>query len=153
MIELTFAQKESIGFQYVLEALQPCSPYGQALVRNIVPMGPSEKPELLRQFANIQRMLDGEAACKKPLDSLLRILMTMKMVRPVAEKCLEAPLNEIELFEMKRFLLKSFEIYPFWCEIQPVLQLNGIEILDTTAALDILDPEQNRVAAFFIPDA
>ena len=153
MIELTFAQKESIGFQYVLEALQPCSPYGQALVRNIVPMGPSEKPELLRQFANIQRMLDGEAACKKPLDNLLRILMTMKMVRPVAEKCLEAPLNEIELFEMKRFLLKSFEIYPFWCEIQPVLHLEGIEILDTTAALDILDPEQNRVAAFFIPDA
>ena len=73
MIELTFAQKESIGFQYVLEALQPCSPYGQALVRNIVPMGPSEKPELLRQFANIQRMLDGEAACKKSLDNLLRI--------------------------------------------------------------------------------
>lgn len=152
MIELTFAQKESIGFQYVLEALQPCSPYGQELVRNIVPKGPSEKEELLRQFANIQRVLDGEATCKKSLDSLLRILMTLKMIRPIAEKCLEAPLNEIELFEMKRFLLKSYEIYPFWCQIQPIFQLDGIEISDTTQALDILDPEQNRVAAFFIPD-
>jgi hypothetical protein len=43
MIELTFAQKESIGFQYVLEALHPCSPYGQELLRSIAPMGPKDK--------------------------------------------------------------------------------------------------------------
>ena len=152
MIELTFAQKESIGLQYVLEALQPCSPYGQELLRNITPMGPTDKAALQRQFSNIQRVLDGEDACEKALSRLLRGLMTMKQVRAEAQKCLEAPLNEIELFEMKRFLLKSFEIYPDWCQIQSALQLEGIEILDTTEALDVLDPEKNRVAAFFIGD-
>lgn len=153
MIVLTFAQKENIGFQYVLEALQPCSVYGQARARELTPMGPEDKPELLRQLGNIQRVLDGADTCKPALDALLRGLMTMKMVRSTAEKCLEAPLNEIELFEIKRFLLRSFEIYPHWCKIQPVLQLEGIHFVDTTDALDILDPEQNRVASFFIGDS
>ena len=153
MIALTFAQKENIGFQYVLEALQPCSVYGQERVRDLVPMGPADKPELLRQLGNIQRVLNGADACRPALDTLLRGLMTMKMVRTTAQKCLEAPLNEIELFEIKRFLLRSFEIYPYWCRIQPILQLDGITLIDTTDALNILDPEQNRVASFFIADS
>ena len=152
MIEMTFAQKESIGFQYVLEALQPCSPYGQELVRNITPMGPSDKAELLRQFFNIQRVLDHKNTCHKEMDRLMRGLMTMKQVRAEAKKCLETSLNEIELFELKRFLLRIFEIYPDWCQIQSVLQLKDIEIRDTSKALDILDPEKNRIATFFIGD-
>lgn len=152
MIELTFAQKESIGFQYVLEALRPCSAYGQELLRNVAPLGPDQKSELLRQFSNIQKILDNSSACQKELDGLLRIMMTMKLVRAEVLKCRETALNEIELFEMKRFLLQSSEIYPYWCRIQPILQLDGIEILDTSDALDILDPERNRVAAFFIGD-
>ena len=153
MIELTFAQKENIGFRYVLDALQPSSPFGQALVRDLQPLDPTQRAELQRQFANIQRVLDAEVRCRQPLDSLLRILMTMKMVRATAEKCLETVLDEIELFEIKRFLLRCFELLPHWQKLEPMLQLEGIQILDTTEALDILDPEQNRVAAFFINDS
>lgn len=152
MIELTFAQKENIGFRYVLDALQPSSPFGQALVRELRPWGPADRAELQRQFFNIQRVLDAEATCRPALEGLLRILMTMKMVRSTAEKCLETALDEIELFELKRFLLRCFELQPHWEKLRPLLQLEGIEILDTTQALDILDPEQNRVAAFFIAD-
>lgn len=152
MIELTFAQRENIGFQYVLEALRPCSPYGQELVRELVPMGPCKKPELLRQLNNIQHVLDREDACRTPLNRLLRVLMSVKMVRATAKKCLEAPLNEIELFEMKRFLLKCGEMLPLWNEIQPIVGLEGIFLEDTTEALDLLDPEQNRVVSFYVGD-
>lgn len=152
MIELTYAQKESIGLQYVLEALQPCSPYGRELLRELVPMGPDKKQDLLRQFFNIQRVMDHENTCRKELELLQRGLMAMKQVRAVAKKCLETALNEIELFQLKHFLLKSFEIYPYFCHIQSVFQLKGIEFLDTTEALNILDPDKNRVATFFIGD-
>lgn len=37
MIELKFAQKENIGFQYVMDALRPCSPYGEEAVRLLQP--------------------------------------------------------------------------------------------------------------------
>ena len=106
MIELTYAQTESIGLQYVLEALQPCSPYGRELLRELVPMGPDKKQDLLRQFFNIQRVMDHENTCRKELELLQRGLMAMKQVRAVAKKCLDTALNEIELFQLKHFLLK-----------------------------------------------
>ena len=37
MITLSFAQKESIGFQYVLDALRTNSPYGEERIRELKP--------------------------------------------------------------------------------------------------------------------
>lgn len=152
MNALTFAQKENIGFQYVLDALHPCSPYGQERLRDLMPMGPENRAELLRQLGNIRRILENEG-CQKQLQQLLRILMGLKMVRPTAKKCRETDLNEIELFEIKRFLLQSEEIYNLFVKLQPTLALDGIAFADTQEALDILDPEGNRVASFYLPDS
>lgn len=152
MNDLTFAQKETIGFQYVLDAMHPCSPYGRQQLQALAPMGLQHRQELLRQFGNIQRILQLQDH-RRELDQLLRILMSMKMVRPTAEKCLETDLNEIELFELKRFLLQSEEIFNLFSKIQPTLGLEGIALRDTRPALDLLDPEGNRVATFHIPDA
>ena len=140
MISLPFAQRENIGFQYVLDALKPCSPYGEERVRELKPLGPEHKAELQRQLSNVQRVLavldaetigsrapheicdlpemqaelerlrqalDQSEGCQKALDKLLLVFMTVKNVRPTAVKCREAALNEIELFELKRFLLRS----------------------------------------------
>ena len=152
MNELTFAQKENIGFQFVLDSLQPCSPYGQQLLRQMKPMGSHQRQEIARQLSNVQRILLCRQTCK-PLAQLLRVLMGMKMVRPAAIKCQSEPLNEIELFEIKRFLLQSQEIYSLYCQLQPILALEGICLQDTLPALDLLDPEKNRVASFYLPDA
>ena len=152
MIELTFAQKENIGFQYVLDALQPCSPYGQELVRELKPFTPQEKSALLRQLSNVRRVLEGEERCQKSLNQLLRIFMTVRMIRTTAKKCLETTLNEIELFELKRFLLKTHEMMPLWQDVQDALLLDGIALRDTEPALDVLDPQRNRVASFYIAD-
>ena len=186
MINLPFAQRENIGFQYVLDALKPCSPYGEERVRELKPYDPCQKPELQRQLSNAQRVLtvleaesigkkrpegevcdlpemqaemarlraalDSGEGCQKALDKLLLVFMTVKNVRPTAKKCREAHLNEIELFELKRFLLKCDEMLPLFNEIQSVLQLDGISLKDTSGALDLLDPEHNRVASFYIAD-
>ena len=152
MNALSFAQKENIGFQYVLDAMRPCSAYGQQLLRDLVPMGPEDRAELQRQFGNIRRILEQDG-CRKELQQLLRIFMGLKMIRPTVLKCLETDLNEIELFEVKRFLLQSQEIFRLFSDIQPVLCLEGIVLQDTEDALDILDPEGNRVASFFLPDS
>ena len=152
MMELRFQQKENIGFRFVLDAMAPSSAYGREALRLLQPMDRKKKAELLRQLGNIRRMLEGEHACTKALNSLLRVLMSMKMLRPTAEKCLETGLNEIELFEIKRFLLQTKELLPHWQEVQQVLQLEGISIVDTAEALKILDPDGNGVATFYIGD-
>ncbi|MBO5917565.1 MAG: hypothetical protein J6Q14_02210, partial [Oscillospiraceae bacterium] len=153
MITLSFAQKESIGFQYVLDALRTNSPYGEERVREMTPFGRDDRAELLRQLSNVQRVLQGEAMCQKTLDRLLRVFMTVKNIRATVEKCRETALNEIELFEVKCFLLRCSEMLPLFRELQPVLQLDGVCLKDTDEALQILDPEGNRVASFYLTDA
>ena len=150
MITLTFAQRENIGFQYVLDTLRPSSPYGSERVRELRPFLPEERPELERQLSNIQRVLEGEAACQSALNQLLRVFMTVKHIRPTVEKCLETSLNEIELFEVKCFLLRCHEMLPLFQQVQSALQWEGIGLEDTVQALDLLDPERNRVAPSFI---
>ncbi len=152
MITLTFAQKENIGFQYVLDQLQPNSPYGAQRVRELGPLQPGDRPELTRQLSNIQRTLDGEDTCQKALRQMLRVFMTVKDIRPTVLKCRETALNEIELFEVKCFLLRCGEIYPLFQEVQSVFQWEGVSLEDTSPALDLLDPEGSRVASFFIGD-
>ena len=153
MIELSFQQQEHIGFRYVLDSLAPCSPYGAARVRALRPYEPAQRDELLRQWANLARVMEKQSGCAAPLGKLQRVLMTMKDVRRAAEKCLENALGEIELFELKRFLLQCAELLPLWREVQDVLALDCAELADTTAALDILDPEHNRVASFYVSES
>ena len=153
MIELKFAQKENIGFQYVMDALRPCSPYGEEAVRLLQPYSPEQRPELLRQLNNIRRVLEGEDRCREPLNKMLSTFMTMKNIRLTVNKCREAALNEIELFEVKRFLLQTDEILPQFQRVQQVLALEGVSLEDTRDALDLLDPERNRIATFYISDS
>ena len=153
MIQLTYAQKENIGFQYVLDALQPSSAYGQELARQLRPYTRQELPELKRQLENVYRVLTGEEDCQRELTQLKRALMTLRMIRTTVKKCLEASLNDIELFEIKRFLLKTQELLPLWQQIQSVLHLEGIDLADTQEALNLLDPQRNRVASFYITDS
>lgn len=150
-MELTFAQKENIGLKYVLDALRPCSAYGQALLREMRPMGPGQRAEILTQLENIRRFYGQESLA--PLQQLLRLFMGLKMIRPTVEKCRNEDLNPIELFEVKRFLLQSREMLPLFAQVQAHLQPAGMDFLDTEEALNILDPERNRVASFFLPDS
>lgn len=153
MITLSFAQRENIGFQYVLDTLRPSSPYGRERVRELRPFSPEERPELLRQLSNVQRVAEGEEVCQKPLNQLLRVFMAVKDISPTVRKCRETALNEIELFEVKSFLLRCHEMLPLFQEVQQALQLEGVRLEDTERALDLLDPEGSRVASFLIWDS
>ncbi|MBR5389910.1 MAG: DNA mismatch repair protein MutS [Clostridia bacterium] len=153
MIDLKFEQKENIGFQYVLDILRPNSPYGEEAVRRLNPFTPAEKTELLRQLGNVQRVLEGEERCQNELNRMLRVFMCAKNIRATVLKCGEAALNEIELFEVKRFLLQTEEMKPYFKTVQSVLHLEGVTLEDTSEALEILDPEHNRIATFYISDS
>ena len=148
MKALTYAQKERIGISYIFDQLRPASPYGMERVRELAPI--EVRSELLRQLENVRRMLlvpeDGT------LRRMLQTFHGLKMLRPTVQKGRETDLNEIELFEIKRFLLQSAEILPLWRELQAQWQLDGVRLFNTEAALNLLDPHGHRVASFFLED-
>lgn len=152
MIELNFYQKDNIGFQYVLDALAPCSPYGAEKMKGLRPFTKEQQPELMRQLRNIQRVMEHRSECTPALDKLMRVFMCIKNVRKIAEKCRESTLNEIELFELKRFLLETREMMPLFTKINEAVAFDGIWLEDTGAALELLDPEHNGVASFYVSD-
>ena len=152
MIELSFQQKDNIGFQYIIDELAPCSPYGEERIKGMKPFTREQKPELLRQLQNIQRVLENRDRCASAMDKLMHTFMCIKNIRKIAEKCCESTLNAIELFEVKRFLLESERMLPLFAEVNEAVCFDGITLKDTTEALELLDPEKNRVASFYISD-
>ena len=152
MIELNFQQKDNIGFQYIIDELAPCSPYGEERIKGMKPFTREQKPELLRQLQNIQRVLENRDRCASAMDKLMHTFMCIKNIRKIAEKCCESTLNAIELFEVKRFLLESERMLPLFAEVNEAVCFDGITLKDTTEALELLDPEKNRVASFYISD-
>ncbi len=57
----------------------------------------------------------------------------------------KAVLDDIELFEIKRFALLVVEIR----KQLKILEYSGINVVDLTWVIEILDPEQNRSPHFF----
>lgn len=152
MIELSFQQKDNIGFQYIIDELAPCSPYGEERIKGMKPFTREQKTELLRQLENIQRVVEHRDACAAAMDKLMHTFMCIKNVRKIAEKCTESTLNAIELFEIKRFLLESDRMLPLFEEVNAAVNFDGISLIDTAEALELLDPDKNRVASFYISD-
>ena len=58
MIQLTYEQKNSIGLQYILDRLNPSSPYGQERVRRMTPYTVEEKDLLMEELSNLEKLMN-----------------------------------------------------------------------------------------------
>ena len=149
---MTFAQQENIGFRYVINKLECSSPYGQARVNRLRFFDADETEELELQLRNICAVRDTLAELSFHYGRLERLMMPMKDIRRSVMNLEEAQLSELELFELKRFLLQTELIYPVLEEVKAKAHIQGIDIPAQTEALKLMDPEGNRAATFFISD-
>lgn len=152
MITLTYEQKKSLGFQYLLDSLSPNSVYGQELVRQASPYSRKDKEELRKELHRLQKLTEGYEENKGFWDSVELILMNVKEIRGSLKHGADTVLTDLELFELKHFLLQSEKLSQLY-DSHESIRLPGIEFQDTTAALDILDPEKRRLPGFYIVDA
>ena len=93
MIQLTYEQKNSIGLQYILDRLNPSSPYGQERVRRMTPYTVEEKDLLMEELSNLEKLMNKKEDLKQEINHLRRIFMQMKDVRPTIKKAREMCLN------------------------------------------------------------
>ena len=152
MITLTFEKKKSLGFQYLLDSLRPNCVYGQELVKQAAPYPGEEREALKEELCRLSCLVDSYEANKNRWDSLELILMNVKEIRGTLKKGAESVLTDLELFELKQFLLQSEKLRRLY-EDNPGLRLSEIAFADTAPALDLLDPEGRRLPGFYISDA
>ncbi|MBQ2865409.1 MAG: hypothetical protein IJE90_02685 [Clostridia bacterium] len=151
-MKLSFEKKCEIGFQYVLDLLEPCSCYGAEYIRTLVPYTSAQRSELMCELDNIQKIISVYEAEKAVFTKLEYALMHLKDIRPMLNKCRSTSLNEVELFEIKRFLLTFKDIYPAFCHISEAASTVGLELVELYAALDIVDPDKTGVPSFYISE-
>lgn len=153
MIQLTYEQKSSVGLQYILDRLNPSSPYGQEKVRRLTPYTVQEKELLLEELSNLEKLIQKKDDLKQEINHLRRIFMQMKDVRQAIKKAHEMCLNDIELFELKNFLICSEQARSVYTFIKGQTGMTGLDYMDLEQALNVLDPDGRRIPSFYIYEA
>ena len=146
---------DCVGFGYIVEKLECFSYYGRKKIQEIntafldsmTLQNYSGNINLNSCFQNISmlmQLLPDQVAETQDL------LSNFKNIKGIVKKLGQAHLSEVELFELKRFLLGLEKIIGKWGKIK--IHLEGIHFTEMTDALNILDPKNQRIAAFFIHD-
>lgn len=149
---LNSRQKATIGFSFIINELETSSPYGEELKRHPVYYTPSRREELLAQRANLSALTAALRTDDTAASALERCFMQVKDIRRSIERCREFTLSEVEFFEIKRFLLQLELISPHFSELCRDISLINIDIHPFPEALELLDPDGLRSAAFYISD-
>ncbi len=140
----------SIGFRYVLDELELLTPLGAELARHPKYYAADELCELKKEQDNIRELMRAVIEDTAGINALMRLLMPVKDIRRSIERCGVITLSEVELFEIKRFLLQLRLIAPAYKALG--LALNDIEIESLDGALDIIDPDGTRSPSFYVSD-
>ena len=149
-MKLTGQLKEDTGYSWVMGKMEPASPFGHALVRAARWYGPGDRAELEAEFTRIERLLDLLQGSAPVLDSLTHILSEFHDIRNSLKRPTSAPMDEVELFEVKHFLIHLERLAEEYAKIDP---LPGLDIRPMTGALDLLDPSGRRLPAFSVENA
>ena len=148
MIDLSCEELSSIGFYHVVQMLSPSSPYGREFARKPRFYTPAEREALETEWKNIEK---GIAALRDQLDAVEKLrhyFSQLRDIRSTLHRIQTETLDEIELFEIKRYLLQLALIAPvYW---QTGADFSGIQITEEAEALCILDPDGMRLPAYSV---
>ena len=149
MITIDYEQRGRIGFTYVMDLLAPASAYGRQALRQLCYARPGEEEALCRELQNIAKTLAARPRLEKSYARLTDVFRQVKDIRGSIDG-IGGELGEVDLFELKRYLLQLVEIAFLFKEINEEAGYHDIAFLDTLPALELLDPEGNRMAAFHV---
>ncbi len=152
MLSIDDGQKKAIGLSFLTGELLADSPFGMEKLKKPKIYGRHEKEALLVAHYNVAQVVAFAGENLAQLDKVRRLLMRLKNIRNSLTKCEHSYLHEVELFEVKNFLLTFSKLLVEFETMNAVTAFKGIIFTDMTPALDILDPQQKRVAPFSLSD-
>ena len=145
-MKLTQRLKEDSGYAFVLSRLDTASPLGYAFSRENVWYGPGSEGALEAELDRVARVMEMDGAAA---DRLTHCLSYFKDIRGTFRRTSAAPMDVMELFEVKHFLLSLERL----AEAYSAAPLEGIAIACRMDLLDLLDPDGRRLPAFSLDPA
>lgn len=152
MIELSYDEKVMIGYEYVIEMLRPSSCFGIEKSRRIKPFVKADQDLLIKEFDNIELIMGVYDQCRRDIEALNRYMAHFKDIRPSLRRGDDYCFNEVELFELKNYLIQFCQMYQVFQRFNETCQLIDISLYDVEEALDIVDPDKKRVPSFYVSE-
>ncbi len=149
-MELTVNQQQDIGLDFVLDRLLPLSPLGREKKRALAPFARWERDALMLELYNLGRAmtLGDEPALRR----FRQGLMQLRNIRATVSHLKERALDQVELFEIKRYLLLLRGLAADFDQLQASAHWEGLLLQDVPEALAILDPEDSGNPSFSLQD-
>lgn len=145
-MNLTQQLRENSGFAWVMSRLETVSPFAFDLVREPRWYGPGQEGELEEELDRVDRALQME---ERQRDMLTHALSHFRDIRNSFRRAPGAPMDVVELFEVKHFLLSLERL----TEAYAPSPLPGVEITLRRDLLDLLDPSGRRLSVFSVEPA
>ncbi|MDR0424513.1 MAG: hypothetical protein LBH39_03525 [Clostridiales Family XIII bacterium] len=143
--------KRELGFPEILAGISPSTPFGKKRMAEMRPYMPGDEARLEGELDRLEKICYVLLAYKEEADRIVGIFKHFKDIRATFEKSGGEALSTVELFEVKCFLLNTDKLDEA-CKAMGVDMPGGFEMEDTSALLNELDPEGNRLPTFYIYD-
>ena len=104
-MKLNSQLKEDTGYSWVMTRVEPASPFGHALVRNPKWYGPGGQGTPEAEISRVDTLLNLMGEGSVLLESIIHILSEFHDIRNSLKRPTNAPMDEVELFEVKHFLI------------------------------------------------
>lgn len=138
--------KQDSGYAWVMSKLEPATPFGTAAAREPEWYGPGREDELNGELSRVECILAWE---RGRADTLVHILSEFRDIRNSFARPNRAPMDVVELFEVKHFLLCLERL----AEAYVSAPLGGVELDPMDDMLSLLDPTGRKLPAFHVENA
>lgn len=135
--------KENSAYQWVISHVETASPFGRDEVRRVEWYGPGQEERLAEELDRVEQVLAWEDR-----DVLINELSLFRDIRGCFNREYDVPMDVVELFEVKHFLLHLERMEKVYVHTLP-----GVELIPMTDMLDLLDPSGRRLSPFSVENA
>ena len=142
--------RNNIDLDYVLKGLEVITPYGRDLKNELKPFRRGEEPLLNKELDRVSALIEKIHRDKGSLTRIKDILSHIKDIGTSIKRAVEGySLTEVELFEIKVFILYIRELYS---EIEIIREgtLGDIKIERIKELETLLDPQNTGNKTFYI---
>jgi len=146
---LSPSTEKDLGFDYILNKLQPVSTYGKEAKEDLKPFLPGMEEELERELDRLEKAYIQFRKCSYEFNNIKALLGKLKEIRTALNKTSSGVLDDVELFEIKSFLIILHKI----CEA--VIRVGLEEIIELCPLISLeklFDPENKGRKGFYIED-
>ena len=152
MVFMDESTKQSLDFQYILNNINPITPYGKMYKGRLRAFKIGEEKLLREELGKIESFLPY-IENKETRRMFNNIFAHMKDLRTSIKRTMEGfILTEVELFEIKIFLFLIRDLNKFIVDNKiPSFENTKIQRMEYLETL--LDPEDTKISTFYIYDA